>query len=147
MRVLVAAMTHQLAAGHKRHVTVCTFMRTSAFGGAEIREVLSFWLSGGRKKISLVVKNQHIWFTCVCVEVVSQQGDCPEGSSTEVTFVWSLIRVALHVPIQVRAPWTCVAAKLALKSLLHTWKKRHLINFAGVATVSCPNTFFRNTIR
>lgn len=57
--------------------------------------------------------------TSVCVEMVSEQGDGPEGSSTQVTFVRSLIRVTLHVSVQVGAARTRVAAQLALKRLLH----------------------------
>lgn len=43
------------------------------------------------------------------VEVVPQQCDCPEGTTTQVTFVRPLICVALHVAIKIRTPWTGVA--------------------------------------
>lgn len=58
--------------------------------------------------------------TSVCVEMVSEQGDGPEGSSTQVTFVRSLVRVTLHVSIQVGAPGAGVATQLTLKRLLHS---------------------------
>lgn len=60
--------------------------------------------------------------TCVCVEVVPQQSNCSEGPSTQVTFMGPLVCVALHVPIQVGAPWAGVATELTLESLLHTFR-------------------------
>lgn len=56
----------------------------------------------------------------MCVEVVSQQSHRPEGSPTQVTFVRSLVSVALHVPVQVGAARTRVAAELTLKRLLYS---------------------------
>lgn len=58
--------------------------------------------------------------TSVCVEMVSEQGDCPEGPSTQVTLVRSFISVALHVSVQVGAAGARVAAQLALERLLHS---------------------------
>lgn len=60
----------------------------------------------------------------MCVEVVSQQCDCSERSPAQVTFMRPLICVALHVSVQVRAPWAGVAAQLTLESLLNTWTRR-----------------------
>lgn len=59
--------------------------------------------------------------TCVCVEVVPQQGDCSESPSTQVTFVGPLVCVTLHVPVQVGASRAGVATELALESLLDTF--------------------------
>lgn len=53
------------------------------------------------------------------VEVISEQRHRPEGSSTQVTLVRSLVGVALHVAVQVGAARTRVAAELTLKRLLH----------------------------
>ncbi len=64
--------------------------------------------------------------TCVCVEVVPQQCDCSKGSSTQVTFMWSLVCVALHVSVQVGAPWTGVATQLTLESLLYAWAQKEV---------------------
>lgn len=58
--------------------------------------------------------------TCVCIQVVSQQCDRSKSPSTQVTFMWPLVRVALHVTVQVGASWTGVATKLTLESLLYT---------------------------
>lgn len=58
--------------------------------------------------------------TCVCVKMVSQQCDCSKCASTQVTLVWPLVCVALHVSIQVGTSWTSVATKLTLESLLYT---------------------------
>lgn len=58
----------------------------------------------------------------MCVEMVPQQGDCPESTSTQVAFVRPLICVTLHVTIKVGASWAGVATQLALECLLHTWK-------------------------
>jgi len=58
--------------------------------------------------------------TSVCVEVVAEQGNCSEGSATQVTFVGPFVRVAFHVSVQVGAPGTGVAAQLTLERLLHT---------------------------
>lgn len=52
--------------------------------------------------------------------MVPQQGYSPEGTSTQVAFVRPLIRVALHVTVEVGAPWAGVATQLALECLLHT---------------------------
>lgn len=52
--------------------------------------------------------------------MIPQQGDRPEGSSTQVTLVRSLVCVALHVSVQVGASRTSVAAKLALERLFHS---------------------------
>lgn len=57
------------------------------------------------------------------VQVVPQQGDGPEGPPTQVAFVRPLVRVALHVSVQVGAARTRVAAQLTLERLLHTWFK------------------------
>lgn len=59
--------------------------------------------------------------TCVCVEMVPQQSDCSERPSTQVTFVGSLVRVALHVPVQVGASRAGVATELTLERLLYTF--------------------------
>lgn len=74
-------------------------------------------------KIRAEVSAKH---TCVCVEMVPQQGDSPEGTSTQVTFVRPLIRVALHVTVEVGASWAGVATQLALECLLHTWTRTHI---------------------
>lgn len=58
-------------------------------------------------------------YTSVRVEMVPQQGHRPEGSSTQVTFVRSLVRVALHVSVQVGASRARVATQLTLERLLH----------------------------
>lgn len=58
--------------------------------------------------------------TCVCVKMVSQQRDCSKCASAQVTLMWPFICVALHVSIQIGTPWTSVATKLTLESLLHT---------------------------
>lgn len=59
--------------------------------------------------------------TCVCVEMVPQQSDCSERPSTQVTFVGSLVRVALHVPVQVGASRAGVATEFTLERLLYTF--------------------------
>lgn len=59
--------------------------------------------------------------TRVCVEMVPQQSDCSERPSTQVTFVGSLVRVALHVPVQVGASRAGVATELTLERLLYTF--------------------------
>lgn len=59
--------------------------------------------------------------TCVCVEMVPQQSDCSECPSTQVTFVGSLVCVALHVPVQVGASRAGVATELTLERLLYTF--------------------------
>lgn len=56
----------------------------------------------------------------MCVEVVPQQCHCPKSSSTQVTFMRSLVCVALHVSVQVGAPWAGVATQLTLEGLLYT---------------------------
>lgn len=58
--------------------------------------------------------------TRMCIEMVSQQGDRPEGSSTQVTFVRSFVCVALHVSVQVGASRAGIATQLTLKRLLHS---------------------------
>lgn len=60
----------------------------------------------------------------MCIQVVSKKCDCPEGPSTQVTFMWPLICVALHVSVQVGAPWAGVATQLTLKGLLHTCRQK-----------------------
>lgn len=73
--------------------------------------------------------NTSFCITCVCIEVVSQQCDCSECPSTQVTFMRSLVCMALHVSVQVGAPWTGVATQLTLESLLYTWtQKGHIIS-------------------
>lgn len=64
--------------------------------------------------------NGIVNITCVCVKMVSQQCDCSKCASAQVTLMWPLICVALHVSVQVGTPWTSVATKLTLESLLHT---------------------------
>lgn len=60
----------------------------------------------------------------MCIEVVAEQGDCSEGSATQVTFVGPFVRVALHVSVQVGATGTGVAAQLTLECLLHTCRDK-----------------------
>lgn len=52
--------------------------------------------------------------------MVSEQGDRPEGSATQVTLVRSFVGVALHVSVQIGAAGARVAAQLALERLLHS---------------------------
>lgn len=58
--------------------------------------------------------------TCMCVEMVPQQGDSPKGTSTQVAFVRPLISVALHVTVEVGASGARVATQLTLECLLYT---------------------------
>lgn len=58
--------------------------------------------------------------TCVSVEVVPQQRDCPESPATEMALMWSFISVAFHVAVQVGTTGTSVTAQFALECLLYT---------------------------
>lgn len=62
--------------------------------------------------------------TCVSIEVISQQRDCPESSATKVALVWPLVRVAFHVTVQVRTPRAGVAAQFTLECLLHPYSEK-----------------------
>lgn len=79
--------------------------------------------------------------TSVCVQVVPEQGDGPEGPPTQVTFVRPLIRVAFHVSVQIGASRTRVAAQLALKRLLHSWEtKAQSVRGRSTGPQSCSRT-------
>lgn len=87
-------------------------------------------LSKNKQKVSFQNQEQKVCArkqknTCVCVEMVPQQGDCPEGAPTQMALVRPLIRVALHVTVEVGASWAGVATQLALECLLHTWTSTH----------------------
>lgn len=68
--------------------------------------------------------------------MVPQQCHSPEGSSTKMALVRPLIRVALHVAIQIGTAWAGVTAQLTLECLLNTcmqWRKsRDLVDLAQI---------------
>lgn len=55
------------------------------------------------------------------VEVVPQQRHSPEGSSTKMALVRPLIRVALHVAVQIGTARASVTAQLTLECLFNTY--------------------------
>lgn len=76
------------------------------------------------------------------IQVVSQECDCSESTSAQVTFVRPLVRVTLHVSVEVGAPWAGVTTQLTLESLLHTLmqkKDRNLIVKIYQKNLTRPN--------
>lgn len=105
----------------QQHCTVSSFLACSLSGIRQIQErsTLFFYLlyRQSRSYKNNVRKSES---TCVSVEVVPQQRDCPKSPATEMAFMWSFISVAFHVAVQVGTTRTSITAQFALECLLYT---------------------------
>lgn len=61
------------------------------------------------------------------VEMVPKQGDGSKGSPTQMALVRPLIRVALHVAVQIGASWAGVTTQLTLECLFDTCTQRRIV--------------------